>query len=89
MVRTMVKTKPIIVGVCYRPPTQTSFIDHWEEDLCKLRTDCETNILGDFNICTTRKSNPLYKSYMDVLNLFSLSLIIIDRTRVNCYKINY
>lgn len=44
------KTKPIIVGVCYRPPTQISFIDHWEEDLCKIRSDCETIILGDFNI---------------------------------------
>lgn len=89
MVRTMVKTKPIIVGVSYRPLTQTSFIDHWEEDLCKLLTDCETIILGDFNICRTRKNNPLYKSYMDGLNLFSLCQIIIDRTRVNCYKVNY
>lgn len=71
------KTKPIILGVFYRP-------DHWEEDLCKLRTDCKTIILGDFNICTIRKSNPLYKFYMNVLNLLSLCQIIIDTTRVTC-----
>lgn len=56
MVRTIVKTKPIIVGVSYRPLTQTSFIDHWEENQCKLRTDCETIILGGYNICRTRKT---------------------------------
>lgn len=78
------KIKPIIVGVCYRPPTQTSFIDHWEENLCKLRTDCETIILCEYNICTTRKSNHLYKSNMNVLNLFSLCQIIIDQTRITC-----
>lgn len=57
------REREIIVGVCYRPPTQNSFIDHSEEDLCKLRTDCETIILGDFKICTTRKSNPVYKLF--------------------------
>lgn len=61
-----------------------SFIDYWEEDLCKLRTECETIILGDFNSCTTRESKLLYKSYMNVLNLFSLCQIIIDLTRVTC-----
>lgn len=84
MVRTLfTKTKPIIVGDCYRPPIhQTSYIDHWEEDLCKLRTDYETILLGYFNICKTRKSNPLYKPYMNVLNVFSLCQIIIDPTSV-------
>lgn len=62
----LLKTKPIIVGVCYSLHNQTYFIDHWEEDLCKLRTDWETIILDDFNICTTRKINPIYKSYMNV-----------------------
>jgi hypothetical protein len=78
------KTKPIIVGVCYRPPTHASFIDHWEEELSKLRMDCETIILGDFNICTAKKTNPLYKPYMNILNLFSFHQVIVDPTRVTC-----
>lgn len=85
MVRTLfTKTNPIIVGVCYHPPTQTSLFDHWEEDQCILSTDCETIILGYFNICTTRKSNLLYKSYVNVSNLFSLCQIIIDPKGVTC-----
>ena len=45
------KTKPIIVGTCYRPPKQNHFVDQFENNLSKLRSDCDIIILGDFNIC--------------------------------------
>ena len=45
------KTRPILVGACYRPPKQNDFIDKLEELLFKVRTDSEIYLLGDFNIC--------------------------------------
>ena len=45
------KTRPILVGACYRPPKQNDFIDKLEELLFKVRTDSEIYLLDDFNIC--------------------------------------
>ena len=45
------KTKPIIVGTCYRPSKQNDFIDQFENNLSKLRSDCDIITLGDFDIC--------------------------------------
>ena len=45
------KTKPITVGIVYRPPNQTNFIKTLNENFAKLdTTNKETYILGDFNI---------------------------------------
>ena len=44
------KTKPITVGIFYRPPNQTNFIKTLNESFAKLdTTNEETYILGDFN----------------------------------------
>ena len=45
------KTRPILVGACYRPRKQNDYIDKLEELLFKVRTDSEIYFLGDFNIC--------------------------------------
>ena len=45
------KTKPITVGIVYRPPNQTNSIKTLNENFAKLDiTNKETYILGDFNI---------------------------------------
>ena len=75
------KTKPIQVGVCYRPPNQTNFTDLLENQLSLLRADCETYIFGDFNI-DFKPSHPLYKSYKQVLSIFDLSQVINKPTRI-------
>ena len=45
------KTKPMTVGIVYRPPSQTNFLVAMNEHFYKLDTiNKETFILGDFNI---------------------------------------
>ena len=45
------ETKPITVGIVYRPPNQTNFIKTLNQNVAKLdKTNKETYILGDFNI---------------------------------------
>ena len=45
------KTKPITVGIVYRPPNQTNFVKTLNENFAELdTTNKETYILGDFNI---------------------------------------
>ena len=50
------KTKPMTVGIVYRPPSQTSFLETMNEHFYKLDTiNKETYILGDFNISLSLK----------------------------------
>ena len=45
------RSKPIVVGVCYRPdPEDLEFLIQFEETVSKIKSDCEIMILGDFNI---------------------------------------
>ena len=76
------KTRPIVVGTCYRPPKQTDFIDKLEELLFKIRTDSEIYLLGDFNICFFQKYTSFCKKYLDVLRMFNLKQLITAATRV-------
>ena len=77
------KTKPIFVATCYRPPNQSTFSDRFEENLFNLRSDSETIILGDFNICLFKKASSLYKAYANILRIFNLDQIITEPTRVS------
>ena len=76
------KTKPILVGTIYRPPKQNDFLEHFEELLLNIRTDQETYILGDFNICCLQKKSSANKSYFNVLRLFNFNQLIEEPTRV-------
>ena len=78
------KTKPIIIGTCYRSPKQKNFLDQFENNLCKLRTDCDIIILGDYNICFQQKKSALFKGYSNLLRNFGLKQIIEEPTRVTC-----
>ena len=78
------RSKPIIVGVCYRPdPEDLEFLIQFEETVSKIRFDCEIMILGDFNINTLLSVNScrILRKYLDVLNLFHLKNLIKEPTR--------
>ena len=78
------RSKPIIVGVCYRSQENTTFLSHFEETLSKIRSDCEIMVLGDFNYdyLLPVKSCAILRMYKDVLNLFSLQNLINEPTRL-------
>lgn len=76
------KSKPILVGTCYRPPNQKNFLDLLEDNLSKQRSDCDIFVLGDLNICMKNKSSSLCKSYQSILNIFGCEQLITTPTRV-------
>ena len=47
-----------------------------------MRSECETIVLGDVNICFSQKNSPIYKEYSALLKLFSLDQIITEPTRI-------
>ena len=76
------KTKPIVVGVCDRPPKQNDFIEKLEEERFKIRIDSKIYLLGDFNICFFQKCSNLCKKYLEILRMFNLTQSITEATRV-------
>ena len=60
------KTKPIIIGTVYRPPKQNDFLNNFEEILTNLRSDCETLLLGDLNICYLQRSSSSFICYLQI-----------------------
>ena len=44
------KSKPIVVGACYRPETNTRFFEIFEDTLSEIQSGLELIILGDFNV---------------------------------------
>jgi hypothetical protein len=63
------KTKPIVIGTIYRPPKMSDFIDKFENVLCQLKSDTETIILSDFNICMKKNNNSLGVSFTNIMQL--------------------
>lgn len=57
-------------------------MEHFEEVLANLRSDCETIILGDFNICSLQRASGIHRSYANNLKLFNLGQIINEPTRI-------
>ena len=75
------RSKPIVLGVLYRPPKNNGFIDHLSNSLENLNKDDEIIILGDMNICLLHNSY-LSKQYLGVLHLNGLTQLIEKPTRV-------
>ena len=75
-------TKPIYIGTCYRAPNNNNIIECLESTLSKLRPDCETLILGDFNICLLNKKTSLTKKFIDILKSYNFTQLIDSPTRV-------
>lgn len=76
------KTKPIVIGTCYRPPKQNNFLEFFDTAFKLIRPECEVIILGDFNICMKNKISVLFKNYCNILNMFSLKQLIAEPTRI-------
>ena len=95
----MPHTKPITVGIIYRPPNQSKFLDIFEENLPKLNTSYrEIYFLGDFNInlfengkyvfdkssSNNKNLDSFTKKYHEYSTLFGLKQLIKSPTRVTC-----
>ena len=93
----MPHTKPITVGIIYRPPNQSKFLDIFEENLPKLNTSYrEIYFLGDFNInlfengkyvfqkssSNNKNLDSFTKKYHECCTLFGLTQLINCTTRV-------
>ena len=80
------KSRPILVGVGYRPPKKSTFFEQLEE--CFMNTTFNVNselyLLGDFNCDVSNLStrNCLIVVFQKFCNLFDLTQIIQDFTRV-------
>ena len=88
------------VGIVYRPPSQTSFLEKMNEHFYKLVTiNKETYILHDFNInlhlnnkyifeeCSTIVSNTFpydVRKYQECCNVFNLKQLISCPARISC-----
>ena len=93
-------TKPIIVGIIYRPPSQSEFLEIINTHFSKLDTNNnEIYILGDFNInlylnnsYIFQKNNLLQsqsipsdiKKFYEFCTMFGLKQLIEVPTRVTC-----
>ena len=77
------KTKPILIGVVYRPPDKSDFLEHFSEAISNTTNfdNQEVYILGDFNINVLENSN-LAKSYKEICSLHGLKQIIESFTRI-------
>ena len=58
------KSKPITVGIIYRPPSQNDFVEHFHKALTKLPFQSnEIFLLGDFNINLFFEGHFILKKY--------------------------
>ena len=91
------KTKAFTVGIFYRPPNKTNFVDNISEDFHKLHSEKnDLFILGDMNINLFKNEKyigdgiknvistacPLFKKYKEFLSTFGLKQLIRSPTRV-------
>ncbi|XP_071944876.1 uncharacterized protein [Antedon mediterranea] len=81
------RTRPIVVGSIYRPPSQSYklFIDSFENILAAIRPDVEVIVLGDFNINLKNESASIYKMLETTLETFSFTHLIKEPTRITKY----
>ena len=80
------KTRPILIGVCYRPPKQMEFYELLEK-LCDNGNSFvkyETVILGDFNTNVQNMSDvsPLLNSIKHFMQICGLKQLIEEPTRI-------
>ena len=76
------KAVPIIVGVAYRPPTQSDFYDKFEQTCHQIDSNKhEIIILGDFNTDVKGDSN-LQRRLVEFQTTFDLDQLIVEPTRI-------
>jgi len=75
------KSKPILIGILYRPPSQPNFLNNLSEKLNIIsnNNNQEIYLLGDINI---DKKSPLAKQYNEICSLHGLKQLINSPTRI-------
>ena len=76
------KSRPFLVGVCYRPPSDCNFLAKFRGVIDRLDLANEAYILGDFNVCMSKAQSSLARQYLGILNSFSFTQLITDPTRI-------
>ena len=56
------KTKPILIGTCYRVPKNSKLTERLENAVARLCSDCDTVNLGDFNYCLIKNKKKKSKT---------------------------
>ncbi len=77
------KTKPILMGILYRPPDQSGFLENLSQAISETHSfdNQEVYILGDLNIDMIGKP-PLAKLHKEICSLHGLTQIIDSPTRI-------
>ncbi|XP_071954198.1 uncharacterized protein [Antedon mediterranea] len=78
------KTKPILIGTCYRPEKQRSFFTSLETICGDILQGQEVIILGDFNVDVSSNNLSKNKWVSQFCNMFNLTQLIKDPTRITC-----
>ena len=73
------KTKPLIVGTCYRAPNNSAAKECLEYTINKLTPEYDTLLLGDFNYCLLDKKT---NKFSEMMTSHGFSQIINKPTRV-------
>ena len=76
------RTRPITVGVFYRPPNDTTFLESFHRTLLTLDTNSESIILGDMNICFNNNDGSLTKRLKQTLAINNHKQLITTPTRL-------
>ena len=78
------KSKPILLGVGYRPPRDNMFSAKLEDVLssCTNFLKQECYILGDFNTDVLAEKNVLKNNFENFMRIFDLKQIITEPTRI-------
>ena len=76
------KSQPFLVGVCYRPPSDSGFLGRFREIVSEIDPGIEAHILGDFNICIKQGRSSLARHYRGILDSFSFVQLIDQPTRI-------
>ena len=75
------KTKPFVIGACYRLPNDNDFNDKFKGTIELISPGTELLLLGNFNYSFTRNDSTV-KRYKSMLSSFSLEQLIKNATRV-------
>ena len=79
------KTKPLIVGIIYRPPNQSNFLEIINANFDKLDTDTkESYILGDFNINMNQNNKYIVRDDNTISSKFFLAMLKIITNFAQC-----
>ena len=78
------KTKPILIGVCYRPPQHMDFCNTLAQ--CCLDCNCFTNkniiMMGDFNVDYSQMHCHANQSLKHFMSMFGMTQLINTSTRI-------